>query len=403
MHTLAYVDGHSGLRGDMLIGAFLDSGLSLQTLNHYLAAFPIDGLQLESEQNSRADLPGTAMHITLRNQEQPVGSLIAIDQLLRAAPFSAHIREIALPALRRLAHAQAAIQQMPPEEAEHTQFIRAQDCIEIVGIAVGLAALGIADLYIAPLPLTTGYTPAAHGPRPNPAPVILELLRHVQAPWQPCAQEDELITPGVAAILAAHAHFTTPALTIERVGYGHSQACPQGSLRLYLGHLHPLPSSPASEADTDWVAVLESHIDNMSGELLGGLMERLFALGALDVSYTPIQMKKNRPATKITVICSPDQGESLSLILLRETSTLGVRIQHVQRLKAQRSQHRMMTPLGEVLIKIKRLGGHIISAAPEFEACQRIAHTQHMPLADVYAVVQRSIQTYIIEMEDQDQ
>jgi uncharacterized protein (TIGR00299 family) protein len=396
MHNIAYLDCHSGVRGDMLIGAFLDAGLPLDTLNQHLTVLPIQGLQLQREDVSLPGLQGTRLQLTFLDQEQPVGSITDLDRLLTAPPFSAHTREIALAALQRLLDAQAAIPHMPHENAPHADIVTARDCVEIVGAATGMETLGITDLYTSPLPLATGSISTAQGPLPNPSPVTLEILRHVNAPWQPCSSEAELVTPGTAAILATQAHFATPSLTIEHVGYGYSHACPQGSLRLYLGHIHPLPASSGSEADTDWVAVIESHIDNMSGELLGGLMERLFALGALDVSYTPIQMKKNRPATKVTVICPPDQGEFLSLVLLRETSTLGVRIQQVQRLKAQRAQQRITTPLGEVLVKVKRLGGRVISATPEYEECQRIANTQHIPLSDVYEIVQRDIRKYII-------
>lgn len=396
MQSIAYLDCHSGVRGDMLIGALLDASLPLDTLNQGLAALPIKGLQIRSEDVRLPGQHGTRLQVTFLDQEQPGGSLAEIDRLLSTEHFSARTREIALAALRRLVDAQAAIRHTLLENAAHDEIVTARDCVEIVGAAIGMVALDITDLYSSPLPLATGSTPTAQGPQPNPAPVTLEILRRVNARWQPCASEAELVTPGAAAILASQARFAAPALTIERVGYGYSNTCPQGGLRLYLGQIHPLPASSGSEADTDWVAVIESHIDNMSGELLGGLMERLFACGALDVSYTPIQMKKNRPATRVTVICAPEQGESLSLVLLRETSTLGIRIQQVQRLKAQRSQQRITTPLGEVLVKVKHLGGRVISAAPEYEECQHIANTQHIPLSDVYEIVQQSIRTNIM-------
>ena len=160
------------------------------------------------------------------------------------------------------------------------------------------------------------------------------------------------------------------------------------------------PSSTVDErvgdADTDWVAVIESNIDTMTGELLGGLMERLFALGALDVSYTPLQMKKNRPASLLTVICPPKQGERFALVLLRETSTRGVRIQHVRRLKAQREQKRIDTPLGPVIVKVKRLGTRVISTAPEYEECRRMAGERDIPLVDVYDIVHQAIKNVII-------
>jgi hypothetical protein len=148
-------------------------------------------------------------------------------------------------------------------------------------------------------------------------------------------------------------------------------------------------------AEIDWVTVIESHIDNMTGELLGGFMERLFSAGALDVSYTPIQMKKNRPAILLTILCSPAIGEQLASLVLQETTTLGVRIQQVRRLKAQRYQETVATSLGPVLVKVKRLGSRIISAAPEYEECQRIAREHDLPLMDVYEIAQAAIRSAI--------
>ena len=145
------------------------------------------------------------------------------------------------------------------------------------------------------------------------------------------------------------------------------------------------------DAETDWVTVIESHIDNMTGELLGGFMERLLSAGALDVSYTPIQMKKNRPATLLTILCSPAIGGQLAALVLQETTTLGVRIQQVRRLKAQRYQQTFSTSLGPILVKVKRLGSRILSAAPEYEECQRVAREHDIPLMDVYEVVRAEI------------
>ena len=158
----------------------------------------------------------------------------------------------------------------------------------------------------------------------------------------------------------------------------------------------PPPDVTTQGAETDWVTVIESHIDNMTGELLGGFMERLFTAGALDVSYTPIQMKKNRPATLLTILCPPAIGQQLAILVLQETTTLGVRIQQIRRLKAQRHQETLVTPLGPLLVKVKRLGSRIISAAPEYEECQRVAREHNLPLMDVYEVVRVAIQNNLI-------
>lgn len=160
---------------------------------------------------------------------------------------------------------------------------------------------------------------------------------------------------------------------------------------------YPQPDvAPMEGTETDWVTVIESHIDNMTGELLGGFMERLFAAGALDVSYTPIQMKKNRPATLLTILCPPEIGQQLAALVLQETTTLGVRIQQVRRLKAQRSQETLETSLGSILVKVKRLGSRIISAAPEYEECQRLANEHNLPLMDVYEIVRVAIHANLL-------
>ena len=155
---------------------------------------------------------------------------------------------------------------------------------------------------------------------------------------------------------------------------------------------------------TDTVSVLTSNIDNMDGELLGALMERFFSLGALDVSYTPIQMKKNRPATAITIICSLEREKVLVNALLRETSTLGVRVEHVQRYIAEREQQNVETPFGTVRMKVKRLGGQVVSARPEFDDCQRIAQERNLPLVDVQRVLMNVAQQHfpnpIIEVKN---
>ena len=163
----------------------------------------------------------------------------------------------------------------------------------------------------------------------------------------------------------------------------------RGEELYYLGN--PDHFASPENAETDWVTVIESHIDNMGGELLGGFMERLFSLGALDVSYTPIQMKKNRPATLLTILCPPEIGEQLAMHVLAETTTLGVRIQQIRRLKAQRHQETISTPLGTILVKVKRLGSRLISVAPEYEECQRLAREHDLPLMDVYEMVRAAI------------
>ncbi len=396
---IAYLDCHSGISGDMFLGALLDAGLSLTTLKEMLARLPVNDYQLTLEPFSDKGIHGSRFDVLLAEQEQPARHLSAIAALLHASTLPARIRETALAIFQCLAEAEATVHKSSIEEVHFHEVGAVDAIIDITGAAIGIEVLGITQLYASPLPLTHGHVQTAHGLLPVPAPATLEILRRVSAPWQPSSAEGELVTPTGAAILATLARFEKPMISIENVGYGFGRKrLPwPNCLRLCLGPDPETMENIDEEPDRDWVTVIESNIDNMQGELLGDLMERLFAAGALDVSYSPLQMKKNRPATLVTVISPLEEGEHLAQLLLRETTTMGVRIQQVQRRKAQRSQQLIVTPLGTILVKIKRLGSHILSVAPEYEECRRIAREQDLPLAQVYEVAQRVAQSVIIE------
>ena len=398
---IAYLDCHSGISGNMFLGALLDAGLSLDVLKDTLTALPVQGYQLNLDAVSDKGIRGAHFDVVLAEQEQPARNLSAIVTLLHASSLPVRVRETALAIFQCLAEAEAAVHGSTIEEVHFHEVGAVDAIIDITGAAIGIETLGITQLYASPLPLTSGHVKTAHGLLPVPAPATLEILRRVGAPWKACPAEGELVTPTGAAILATLARFETPAIAIERVGYGFGRKrLPwPNCLRLCLGQAQGISALFGEDADIDWVTVIEFHIDNMAGELLGGLMERLFTSGALDVSYTPMQMKKNRPATLVRVICVPEEGDKLAQVLLRETSTLGVRIQQMQRLKAQRMQQQIITPLGTMTVKVKRLGTRVVSAAPEYEECQRIANEKNMPLTEVYEVARQAIQTAIIEEE----
>jgi len=397
--TIAYLDCHSGISGDMILGAMLDAGLPLNTLKDALRTLPIAGYKLALEPFQDKGICGSQFTVIVSSQqEQPARHLSDIVELLNTSTLPQRVREIALAVFQCLAEAEAAVHGSTVEDVHFHEVGAVDALIDIVGAAIAVEALGIARLYASPLPLTGGHVKTAHGLLPVPAPATLEILRRVAAPWRPSPVEGELVTPTGAAILATLARFEMPAISIERVGYGFGQKqFPwPNCLRLCLGKTEEIAYASHETPDTDWVTVIESNIDNMSGELLGDLMEQLLTAGALDVAYLPMQMKKNRPATLVSVICPLEKGDALAHMLLRETSTLGVRIQQVQRLKAQRTQEQVETPFGLIPVKVKRLGTRLISAAPEYEACRRIATERNIPLQEVYEVAQQAIKSNII-------
>lgn len=395
---IAYLDCHSGISGDMFLGALLDAGLSLDILKDGLAALPLKGYELTLNAFEDKGIRGLRFDVLLAEQEQPARHFSTIAALLQSSTLPPRVRETSLAIFRCLAEAEATVHGTSIEEVHFHEVGAVDAIVDITGAAIGIEVLGIEQIYASPLPLTSGHVKTAHGLLPVPAPATLEILRRVAAPWRSAPVEGELVTPTGAAILATLARFETPAISIEQVGYGFGQKrLPwPNCLRLCLGRSQGEGYASDEGMDTDWVTVIETHIDNMSGELLGGVMERLFAAGALDVSYSALQMKKNRPATLITLLCRPEDGERMAGLVLRETDTLGVRIQQVQRRKAQRSQQRIDTPFGPLLVKVKRLGTRIISAAPEYEECRRIAGERHLPLEQVYEVAQAVAQSLII-------
>ncbi len=407
--NILYLDCQSGISGDMFLGALLDlrAGFSLETLLAMLAEMPLNGYELALHPFEDKGIRGSRVDVSLTEQDQPVRHLSDIVSLLHAAPLPARVRERAIAIFYCLAKAEAAVHGTGIEDVHFHEVGAVDAIIDITGAALAVETLGITHVYASPLPLTSGHVKTAHGLLPVPAPATLEILRRVAAPWKPCPIEGELVTPTGAAILATLARFETPAIVIEQVGYGFGKkSLPwPNCLRVCLGTVSGMQQAGNDEpfADVDWVTVIETNIDNMPGELLGGLMERLLAAGALDVAYIPMQMKKNRPAVMLSVIALPEKGEALARLILRESDTLGVRMQQVQRRKAQRSQQRIETPFGSMLVKVKRLGNRVLSAAPEYEECERIARAQHIPLETVYKVAQQVIASAIIGVREEDE
>ncbi len=397
---IAYLDCHSGISGDMFLGAMLDAGFPLETLRQALAGLSISGYELKLEQFQDKGIRGARFDVILAAQEQPARHFTDIVSLLQAATLPPRVCERAISIFRCIAEAEAIVHGSTLEEVHFHEVGAIDAIVDIVGAALAVETLGIETLYSSALPLSSGHVKTAHGLLPVPAPATLEIARCVSAPWRPCPVEGEMVTPTGAAILATLARFETPAIRIERVGYGFGRkSFPwPNCLRLCLGK----PSGASMEAgaqsvmDTDWVTVIETNIDSMTGEALGGLMERLLAAGALDATYTPLYMKKNRPAVMLSVICRVEDGDALAQLLLSESSTLGVRMQHMQRRTAQRAWQSIETPFGKMQVKVKLLGGRIISAAPEYEECRRIASERSLPLEEVYEVARQAIQRAII-------
>jgi hypothetical protein len=283
---------------------------------------------------------------------------------------------------RALGEVEAKVHGSSVEAVELHEVGAVDAMVDVTGCVVGLRLLGIEAVYASPLPLGHGEGRGSHGALPLPAPATLELVARAGAPIvEGEGPRGELVTPTGAALLTALGRFERPAMRVESVGYGAGGRDPEGRpnvLRVWLGE-----SEPAGKR----MRLLETNVDDMTPELLAYTQEVLMAAGAADAWFTPIQMKKGRPATMLSVLCQEALESTLVSVLLRETSTLGVRVRDVSRYEAERDVLEFESSLGPAAVKVKRLPGEAPRVAPEYEVCRRIAQERGLPLAEVYRIV----------------
>lgn len=383
-----YLDIFAGVAGDMTLAALLDAGLPLEELRRELAKLPVKGFELATERVSRG--PIAATHVSVRtdpSQEAPGGR--RLDELLaiiRGSALSGQAQAKGAEVFTRLAQAEAKVHGVDVAQVRLHHVGEIDTIVDVMGVLVGLELMGIAALYASPLPLggpgLGGHHPASGGQQyriPIPGPATLELVAMAGAPVQPGhgGPAWERVTPTGAALVTTLARFERPPMTVERVGYGAgSSDFPEvpNVLRVWIGEV----PAPAQE-----LVLLETNIDDQSPQVLGYAMERLLEEGARDVWFTPIQMKKNRPAAMLSVLAPAALAHQLTALLLRETSTLGVRATPVQRHEAEREVVELASSLGPLRVKLKRLEGRVVAAAPEYEDCKRLARERGLPLQEV--------------------
>ena len=404
MTRLAYLDCFSGVSGDMLLGAILDAGLPLEGLRAELAKLPLEGYSLTSRRVRRAGLAAMQAVVEVRDEQRPRPDADArsgrpsgrtlgdVLEVVQASSLPAGDRERGATVFRRLAEAEAAVHDETVETV-HLHEVGAVDAmVDVMGTVAGLRLLGVKELYASPLPAGEGQAVGRHGRLPVPAPATLELLARAGAPLRADAGEPsgELVTPTGAAIVTTLARFGRPEMTLERIGYGAGSRDPAGRpnvLRLWLGEGVAPGTKP--------MVLIETNIDDMTGEMLGYVQEKLLAAGAADAWFTSIQMKKGRPGVMVSVICSEAAEEAVARLLLRETSTLGVRVRPVHRWEAEREVLEFESSLGPAAVKVKRLPDEQPRVAPEYEACKRLAEASGLPLAEVYRVVEREGRKFV--------
>jgi uncharacterized protein (TIGR00299 family) protein len=383
---IAYLDMPSGISGDMFLGCLVDAGWPVDELRATIErlGLPPGSWHIEQERVMRGPLAATLLKVEVTEGDQH-RHLHHIAAILDQADLPQRVKERSLAVFRRLAEAEASVHGSTIEEVHFHEVGALDAIIDVVGVCAGLEALGIQALYASSAPLGEGWTKSAHGRIPLPAPATLAILAGVGAPTRPAPGPGELVTPTGAALVAELAHFRQPPMRLQRIGLGAGRKEFEwpNVARLWLGE----PQQAAQEvqdAQPEAMVLLETNIDDMNPELYASVSGALFAAGARDVWLTSIQMKKDRPAVQLSVLGMAGDEASLVKTLLRETTTLGVRVQPVTRYAAQRTVQQVSTAFGEVQVKVKWLDGQAVGAKPEHDECVRLAQQHNVPVRVVY-------------------
>ncbi len=402
---LAYLDTPSGISGDIFLGCLVDAGWPLAALKSAVEKLnlPQGSWRVHAQPVMQGGIRATRIRVEVSEQATE-RHLADVEAVIQAARLPLQIKRRAIAVFTRLAAVEARIHGAALHDVHFHEVGGLDAIIDIVGVCAGLHELSIETLYASALPLGPGWATSMHGRIPLPAPATLELLAEVGAPTVPAPGPGELVTPTGAALLAELARFRQPEMSLTRIGYGAGQKefdWPNVA-RLWLGEKAAEEARPLSGEPLESLVVIETNIDDMNPEFYGPAQRSLFEAGALDVWTTAIAMKKARPGTLLRVLAHPSDESRLSALLLRETTTLGVRVYPVRRRVAERHLQTVDTPFGPVRVKLKRVEGAVVGAKPEFDDCQALADSTGRPLQSVYAAALAAASPLVNQPPDQD-
>lgn len=389
---IAYLDCFSGIAGDMFLGALIDAGVDADALRAEIAKLNLPDVRLEVEPCVRRGITGTDVKV-VTGHDHAHRHLSTIEKIINGSDLSGSVKARAIDVFRKLGEAEAAVHGISIEKVHFHEVGAIDAIVDIVGACAGLELLGIEKLYCSALNVGSGTVKAAHGVMPVPAPATARLLTGL--PTYSDGPATELTTPTGAALVATLAAGVgpMPAMAVAAVGYGAGDKdFPDRAnlLRLLVGE-----TSVAREATE--VQVLEANIDDMTPQVAGYARERLLEAGALDVTLTPVFMKKDRPGFTLTVLAKSEDRARLEDVILAETTTLGIRSYTAERRVLERAWVPVETPWGEVRVKVGLEGGVVRNFAPEYEDCRRIARERDVPFQQVRQYAEHA---YLSSRED---
>lgn len=391
---IGYLQCVGGISGDMFLGALVDAGVKIEELRSIVSLLPIENLTLSCEKSKRGGIEGTLVKVNLGDNPKNYQNVEALIELLEKSGIPDQIVEKSKKVIEEIGLAEKRVH--GNERAHLHELGTADTLVDIIGSIAGLEILGIEELYCSPLPTGSGIFHSHHGPVIAPAPASAMIIRQSNIPTTPPPKNlpntGEMITPTGTAIVATTATFDQPSMTITNIGYGLGSRNPAeypNIIELRIGcKIH-------RNKTTD-LKLIETNIDDMNHEIVPYVCERLLEIGCKDVWTTPVNMKKGRPGIILSALATADIERKVVTMILRETTTLGVRVKEVERYEADRAIHEIESSLGRVRVKAKLLDGIVLSISPEFEDCRKIAIEKDYPLLDVMKTVQQEASQQLV-------
>jgi len=385
---LAYFDCFSGISGDMTLGALVDAGCSLELLRSGLQGLQIPGWTISSEKVWKNGMAATFVHVATEDQTKH-RSLSAILEIFEKSQLSESVGKNAAAIFRKLGEAEASVHDVALEKIHFHEVGAVDAIVDIVGACIAFDALGIEKFACSPLNVGGGTAKMSHGVLPVPAPATAKLLQG--KPTYSNGVQRELVTPTGAAIVSTlcDTFGPQPQMTVSAIGYGAGSMELEGQpnvVRIMIGEAADKVITGFDEE----ISVIEANLDDMNPQIYGYFLEKALAAGALDVYTTPVQMKKNRPGTLLTLLCKPQDANALMSLVFAETTTFGARTYRAQRRTLPRESVNVHTQFGDVRVKLSRVNGRILHVAPEFDDCRKLAVEKNVPLQRVFNEAMRS-------------
>jgi uncharacterized protein (TIGR00299 family) protein len=380
-----YFDCFAGISGDMTLGALVDAGADARELTERLKLLGVEGYEIGFEKVDRSGISATRATVRLTRAEKQHRHLSHIEKIINDSRLNDSVKERALKIFRRLGEAEARVHNVPVERIHFHEVGAVDAIVDVVGACIAFELLGVERFVASPMHVGSGTVEMEHGRFPVPPPAVAELLRG--APVYSTDIVGELVTPTGAAIVTTvcESFGPMPLMRVEATGYGaggREYKNFPNVLRVLVGESDKAEETPhgVSQQGDEELLMIETNVDDVSPQVLGYVIERALAEGALDCYFTPVQMKKSRPGVLVSILCRQSDGEAMRGLLFAETPTLGVRSYTVTRRALEREAVTVKTEFGTIAVKVARWHGQTIGATPEYEDCRAAARAHKVPL-----------------------